>query len=435
MQKIIFSILILCLFILPAPAQNIYNGNISIGDSAAMDQYVTIAAANTGFEYRFFITRSFSYIKSFTVGSNVTLVFSGDGYMTMTGATMTVSGAIEAPYVQITDGTITYSSANDEYYNPVWVGSTGNLQYSQGQDATLTNTAAGGATGAKIQISQATTALTGTLIGVRGNARVNTATTSSTGTVQGGKFQAGNASAGYNLATVTGVYVDVVNKVPPDAGDSTVVWTNARGYEVSMDLDQGSASKTNTVTNAYMFYGVYNLPTAGSYSTVTNGYGIFVRNEAVGGTGQMLDAAFYADDLNHSGGIKGWDYGLDFSGISANFGSADIRFGDGATMNNGDANTLTITEATTAFAGVVAIDNSKGTANLFLASNDDDGAAGGDSTVYIDKLGDLYIGTANAGISDVDTIKTGGAANRWVAITVGGVKFFAIADTSLIINP
>ena len=129
MRKTTFAILILCLFILPAQSQNIYNGNISIGDSVNIDVWVANAAANTGTEYRLYFEKSISYMKNFTVGSNVTMVFNQDGYFTMTGFTMTVAGAIEAPYVQITDGTITYSSANDEYYNPAWVGGSGNPIY------------------------------------------------------------------------------------------------------------------------------------------------------------------------------------------------------------------------------------------------------------------------------------------------------------------
>ena len=57
MRKIIFAILILCLISIPAQAQNIYNGNISVADSATFDRQVIVAAANTGFEYRFYIAR------------------------------------------------------------------------------------------------------------------------------------------------------------------------------------------------------------------------------------------------------------------------------------------------------------------------------------------------------------------------------------------
>ena len=197
-------------------------------------------------------------------------------------------------------------------------------------DATISTTAAGGETGIYSYPTHITNALTGTLIALRGSARVN-AIDSSSGTVIGGKFQAGNMGTGTDLGTATGVYAEVVNKIPSGA----TTWTNARAFEANLDLDQGSSSNANTITNAYMFYGNYNLPTAGSYSTVTNGYGVFIRNEAVGGTGQMLDAAFYVDNLNHSGGIKGWDYGIDFNGIdSSGFGTADIRGNNGETIDN-----------------------------------------------------------------------------------------------------
>ena len=194
-------------------------------------------------------------------------------------------------------------------------------------DLIIADTAVGGETGLYSYVSHATNALTGELIGIRGNARVNIG--SASGNVCGGKFQAGNMSAGYDLAGVRGVYVDVVNKIPSAA---SVTWDVARGYEVSMDLDQGSAGHTNTVNLAEGLYICYNLPTVGTYATVDTGYGVHIRNETVGGIGQMLDAAIYVDDRSMSGGIHGWDYGIDFSGIGANsgsFGTADIKLANG----------------------------------------------------------------------------------------------------------
>jgi len=206
----------------------------------------------------------------------------------------------------------------------------GNITGSGTYDPTIATTTAGGERGINLSISHATNALTGTLYGIRSNARVNVE--SAAGAVTGGEFLAGNMTAGYSLSAARGIYAGLTNKVPSGA----VTWTYARGVEVNMDLDQGTSGNTNTITNAAMFYGVYNLPTVATYSTVTNGYGIFVRNEAVGGTGQMLDAAFYADDVSMSGGISGWDYGLDFNSIGANgFGTADIRFQDGTVFVTG----------------------------------------------------------------------------------------------------
>ena len=197
---------------------------------------------------------------------------------------------------------------------------------------TIATTAAGGATGLYAYLEHATNALTGNLIGVRGSARVN-AIDSPAGSVIGGYFQAGNMGVGTDLSVVRGVYTEIVNKIPSGA----TTWDYARGYEANMDLDQGTSGNANTITDAQIFYGVYNLPTVGTYATVTNGYGVFIRNEAVGGTGQMLDAGFYLDDLSHSGGIFGWDFGLDFSGIGANsgaFGTADIRGCNSETIDN-----------------------------------------------------------------------------------------------------
>ena len=195
-------------------------------------------------------------------------------------------------------------------------------------DLTISTTTAGGETGIYSYPTHITNALTGELIAVRGSARVDTID-SAAGTVMGGKFQAGNMGTGTDLSVVRGVYSEVVNKTPSGA----TTWTYARGYEANMDLDQGTSGNANTITNAYMFYGNYNLPTTATYSTVTNGYGIYVSNEAVGGTGQTLDAAFLATDVNM--GVSGWDYGIDFNSIGSNgFNTADIRGNNGEIIHN-----------------------------------------------------------------------------------------------------
>ena len=197
-------------------------------------------------------------------------------------------------------------------------------------DQTIETIVAGGENGIYTYVSHITNALTGNLIAIKGNACVNTID-SPAGNVIGGHFQAGNMDVGTDLAIVRGVYTELVNKIPVGA----TTWTYAKAYEANMDLDQGTSGNVNTITNAYMFYGVYNLPTVDTYATVTNGYGVFIRNEAVGGTGQMLDAAFYADDASMSGGIFGWDYGLDFGSMgSAGFGTADIRGCNAETIDN-----------------------------------------------------------------------------------------------------
>jgi len=113
-------------------------------------------------------------------------------------------------------------------------------------------------------------------------------------------------------------------------------WTYARGHEINMDLDQGSAGNVNTITNSDGLYVLFNLPTDGTYVSVGTGYGVRIVNEAVGGTGQALDAAIYIDDVSMSGGIHGWDYGIDMSGVSG-FTIADINTSSGAKIFTGAA--------------------------------------------------------------------------------------------------
>ncbi len=281
------------------------------------------------------------YVDAYHIVGDVTGDLTGNvtgttwtGDLTITGITIADSvhanwyGGVSADFEIGESGYDVTFDADTLKGAPVW---SGNMIVSGTLDQTITNTTAGGDRGINLYLSQTTTALTGELIGIKANARINYA--SSGGTVRGGHFSAGNMDAGYALSVATGVYAEVTNKIPSGA----VTWTDARGVEINMDLDQGSAGNVNTITNACMIYGLYNLPTSGTYVTVTNGYGMFLRNEAVGGTGQMLDAAIYIDDKSHSGGIKGWDYGLDFSGVGANsgsFGTADIRGVNGETISN-----------------------------------------------------------------------------------------------------
>lgn len=80
------------------------------------------------------------------------------------------------------------------------------------------------------------------------------------------------------------------------------------------------------------------------------------------------------------------------------------------------------------------VDGNKTTDNILDITNADDGAVGSDSTAYFDKLGDLWMGDSNASVATIDTVETAGSVVRWVKFTVGGVDFFAVADTSITVN-
>jgi hypothetical protein len=247
------------------------------------------------------------------------------------GTVQLISPVFKQAYDDAAYWTATVANGGAVTFDDVSDGTAG-FTFSDPATITLAVTTAGGTSGLYSNVNHTTNALTGDLIGVKGNARCDVASTS--GKVIGGYFLAGNYANGYNLEVARGVYAGVVNKVPTA---SSATWTDARGVEVIMDLNQGESGHVNAITNACMFYGVYNLPTSGAYSTVTNGYGIYVKNEAVGGTGQALDAAFYVCDASMSGGIKGWDYGVDLSGVAAGFTVSDLKLSSGAKIFTGSA--------------------------------------------------------------------------------------------------
>ena len=284
--------------------------------------------------------------------------------------------------IETTDWYIPLSSAEGSYTSAhpfVLTGTTtlnGNITGTGTYDQTVTNTTAGGEVGHYTYVSHITNALTGEAIGIRGNARVNTID-SPAGSVIGGKFQAGNMDVGTDLSAVRGVYTEVVNKIPSGA----TTWTYARGHEINMDLDQGSAGNVNTITNTDGLFVLFNLPTDGTYVSVGTGYGVRIVNEAVGGTGQALDAAIYIDDTSMSGGIHGWDYGINMSGVSG-FTFADINTSSGAKIFTGSAAT-----GDAVYAEVGAND---ATGSIYLSTGN----------------GYLYIQVANAG-----------AATDWYKVT------------------
>lgn len=180
-----------------------------------------------------------------------------------------------------------------------------------------------------------TTAVTGEGRGVRGNARLEVASTS--GSTYGGYFQAGNgtyssAGDGVNLGLAVGALAEVVTS---SAGGSARTITEARGLYVSMDIDQAD---TVITTGHAIKVNIQSGSTGATHGTV---HGLYLESEAVGGTGQQMDSAIYVKTTNQSGGVKGWNYGLNMSG--ADFNSEDIVLQNGETISNATDGTIAIT--------------------------------------------------------------------------------------------
>jgi len=137
---------------------------------------------------------------------------------------------------------------------------------------------------------QNTTALTGTLRGVRGNAVVYVDSTA--GTIIGVEGRAGNGSNasthdGFNAGTLKGGYFFVAGS--GIASGNTI--TTAVGIDAQLDVDSSGL----TVTNAY---GARINIQGGQGSTLTNLYGLVIEHESVDGTGATMDAAIKVTSVN-----------------------------------------------------------------------------------------------------------------------------------------
>lgn len=135
-----------------------------------------------------------------------------------------------------------------------------------------------------------TTAVTGTVRGVRGNVVCYVDSTS--GTFNGVEGRAGNGTNasthdGVNVGTLRGGYFFVAGS--GIASGNTV--TTAIGVEAHLDVDSSGL----TVTNAY---GMKINIQGGQGSTLTNLYGLVIEHESVDGTGATMDAAIMVKSVN-----------------------------------------------------------------------------------------------------------------------------------------
>ncbi len=189
-----------------------------------------------------------------------------------------------------------------------------------------------------------TTAVTGTGIGVRGNARIIVQSTS--GTAIGGKFQAGNstpgASDGVSVAEVNGSYSEVV--VGTGTGKTIV---KAVGANIVIDGDQATTAVTSGM-GARIAY-----QTGATMGTHTNTAGLAILNENVAGAGTKLGAAIIIGNISIA---DGFTYGIDFAPSFADGGNgtivantfatgAEIRLSNGETIDNATNGTIKLTTA------------------------------------------------------------------------------------------
>ena len=228
------------------------------------------------------------------------------------------------------------------------------------------------------------TALTGTGIGVKGNARMDV--DSAAGTLIGGQFLTGNGSVttGYDINLMRGVYVGVTKKT----GASAAI-VAARGIEVVMDWDQITTT-TTTLTGARI-----ELQSGSTASAPTNSAGLHITNQNVTGTGQQYDAAILVTQLSN-GSQAGFGYGVDFGDTSFAddgvtftnnlFGTADIRLCTGGTIKNTTDTILELTDTTIRVTGAFDVTGAStyaGTLDPTIVNT----AAGGDAGLNLQITG------------------------------------------------
>jgi len=163
------------------------------------------------------------------------------------------------------------------------------------------------------------TVISGDVTAIRGIATGNAA--SAGANVRGGYFES-KAGASKFAAMLEGALFHA-----DYSAGSVTISGDVRGF--TAHISQGAS-----LSAANLYGGLINIQTRGDETIATDDVGLMIRNEAVGGTGRQMDAGLKLADLNLSGGVKGFGYGIDLNGV--NIATADIRFANGETITGLD---------------------------------------------------------------------------------------------------
>jgi len=162
-------------------------------------------------------------------------------------------------------------------------------------------------------------------------------------TAQAAKLQAANAD-NVDAGVVQGALIEGIGK--SNANASTI--GNLRGALVNTEWDD-----FDTVTDLKTLYvrtHTRNSAVAGYISNT--GYLVYLENEAVGGNGQMLDAAIYVKATNVSTPMA-FNYCIDLIGATNEVNTADIRLSSGGTFGGVGTEDLSIDAAGNVFINTI----------------------------------------------------------------------------------
>ena len=228
-----------------------------------------------------------------------------------------VSGDFEVTGTTFLDGILDITPSAASAY-PLRISGTAILN--SGEQAIYINTPSETVATNGIWITLGSTVTSGDLTGIRSRVTGNAA--SAGANVRGAYLEAkGGASKFAAMLEGALIHADY-------SAGSVTVSGDVRGLAVQ--ISQG------TGLNAANLYGILtNIQTRGNETITGDDVGLMIRNEAVGGTGRQMDSAIKIAELNLSGGVKGFGYGIDLTGAS--YGTADIRLTSGGKIASAGA--------------------------------------------------------------------------------------------------
>jgi hypothetical protein len=162
-------------------------------------------------------------------------------------------------------------------------------------------------------------------------------------TAQAAKLQAAN-SDGIDAGVVQGALIEAIGK--SNATASTISDMRAALLNTEWDAQ-------DTVTDLKTLYVRTHTRNSAVAGYVSNtGYLVYLENEAVGGNGQMLDAAIYVKATNVSTPMA-FDYCIDLVGAAGEVNTADVRLSSGGTFGGVGTEDLSIDAAGNVFINTI----------------------------------------------------------------------------------
>ncbi|MCK5608889.1 hypothetical protein KAR91_43855 [Candidatus Pacearchaeota archaeon] len=158
------------------------------------------------------------------------------------------------------------------------------------------------------------------VFGIRSRANLITTANSSTRTATGAELQAANSN-GISVNVLCGAKCSSTGK--STSSSATISYMRA----VDLITEWGAKDTVTNLYNTYIKCITRNVAGEGSFGT---GYGVYLENIAVGGTGQTLDAGirFQETDLAE---VEGFTYGIDFRG--GTYTTAEMVCSSGTSIN------------------------------------------------------------------------------------------------------